>query len=157
MGGWVFGWLASDGFMIDAASCGRGQWPPCARPADSWPGAGPEADQAGQRRQQQADHVGDEHERSPAGERAVTGGRPPPISVTRRRSRKHPEPGWVMGCWCGSPGARRARAAGGCLSLAGPELDDLAYQTAADALIAITAKLGQFRVKAGSRRGLQVS
>lgn len=31
------------------------------------------------------------------------------------------------------------------LQLAGPELDDLAYQAAADALIAITAKLGQFR------------
>jgi RNA polymerase sigma-70 factor, ECF subfamily len=31
------------------------------------------------------------------------------------------------------------------LRLAGPELDDLAYQAAADALIAITAKLGQFR------------
>jgi len=31
------------------------------------------------------------------------------------------------------------------LQIAGPELDDLAYQAAADALIAITAKLGQFR------------
>jgi RNA polymerase sigma-70 factor, ECF subfamily len=31
------------------------------------------------------------------------------------------------------------------LRLTGPELDDLAYQAAADALIAITAKLGQFR------------
>jgi RNA polymerase sigma-70 factor, ECF subfamily len=31
------------------------------------------------------------------------------------------------------------------LRLVGPELDDLAYQAAADALIAITAKLGQFR------------
>jgi len=31
------------------------------------------------------------------------------------------------------------------LRLAGPELDDLAHQAAADALIAITAKLGQFR------------
>ncbi|HEU5391601.1 MAG TPA: sigma-70 family RNA polymerase sigma factor [Streptosporangiaceae bacterium] len=31
------------------------------------------------------------------------------------------------------------------LRLAGPELDDLAYQAAADALIAITGKLGQFR------------
>ena len=31
------------------------------------------------------------------------------------------------------------------LRLAGPELDDLADQAAADALIAITAKLGQFR------------
>jgi RNA polymerase sigma-70 factor (ECF subfamily) len=31
------------------------------------------------------------------------------------------------------------------LQLAGPELDDLAYQAAADALIAITGKLGQFR------------
>jgi RNA polymerase sigma-70 factor, ECF subfamily len=30
------------------------------------------------------------------------------------------------------------------LRLAGPELDDLAYQAAADALIAITGKLGQF-------------
>jgi RNA polymerase sigma-70 factor (ECF subfamily) len=31
------------------------------------------------------------------------------------------------------------------LRLGGPELDDLAYQAAADALIAITGKLGQFR------------
>ena len=31
------------------------------------------------------------------------------------------------------------------LRLAGPELDDLAYQAAADALLAITGKLGQFR------------
>jgi RNA polymerase sigma-70 factor (ECF subfamily) len=31
------------------------------------------------------------------------------------------------------------------LRITGPELDDLAYQAAADALIAITAKIGQFR------------
>jgi RNA polymerase sigma-70 factor, ECF subfamily len=31
------------------------------------------------------------------------------------------------------------------LAIAGPELDDLAYQAAADALVAITGKLGQFR------------
>ena len=31
------------------------------------------------------------------------------------------------------------------LQLTGPELDDLAYQAAADALVAITRKLGQFR------------
>src|SRR5215470_11235290 len=31
------------------------------------------------------------------------------------------------------------------LQITGPELDDLAYQAAADALVAITAKLGQFR------------
>ena len=31
------------------------------------------------------------------------------------------------------------------IQLTGPELDDLAYQAAADALIAITGKLGQFR------------
>ena len=31
------------------------------------------------------------------------------------------------------------------LTITGPELDDLAYQAAADALIAITGKLGQFR------------
>jgi RNA polymerase sigma-70 factor, ECF subfamily len=31
------------------------------------------------------------------------------------------------------------------LSIAGPELDDLAHQAAADALLAITAKIGQFR------------
>ena len=31
------------------------------------------------------------------------------------------------------------------LQLTGPELDDLAYQAAADALVAITSKLGQFR------------
>ncbi len=31
------------------------------------------------------------------------------------------------------------------LRVSGPELDDLAYQAAADALLAITGKLGQFR------------
>ena len=31
------------------------------------------------------------------------------------------------------------------LAISGPELDDLAYQAAADALLAITRKLGQFR------------
>ena len=31
------------------------------------------------------------------------------------------------------------------LAISGPELDDLAYQAAADALLAITGKLGQFR------------
>jgi RNA polymerase sigma-70 factor (ECF subfamily) len=31
------------------------------------------------------------------------------------------------------------------LSLSGPEIDDIAYQAAADALMAVTAKLGQFR------------
>jgi RNA polymerase sigma-70 factor, ECF subfamily len=31
------------------------------------------------------------------------------------------------------------------LRVTGPELDDLAYQAAADALVAITGKLGQFR------------
>jgi len=38
-----------------------------------------------------------------------------------------------------------ARRRGPRLRLTGPELDDLAYQAAADALIAITSKLGQFR------------
>src|SRR5262249_61890266 len=38
-----------------------------------------------------------------------------------------------------------ARRRGPRLQIAGPELDDLAYQAAADALIAITGKLGQFR------------
>jgi RNA polymerase sigma-70 factor, ECF subfamily len=38
-----------------------------------------------------------------------------------------------------------ARRRGPRLRLTGPELDDLAYQAAADALIAITGKLGQFR------------
>jgi RNA polymerase sigma-70 factor, ECF subfamily len=37
------------------------------------------------------------------------------------------------------------RRRSGQLPVAGPELDDLAYQAAADALMAITAKLGQFR------------
>ena len=31
------------------------------------------------------------------------------------------------------------------LAISGPELDDVAYQAAADALLAITAKIGQFR------------
>ena len=38
-----------------------------------------------------------------------------------------------------------ARRRGPRLTITGPELDDLAYQAAADALIAITGKLGQFR------------
>src|SRR5215467_2570342 len=38
-----------------------------------------------------------------------------------------------------------ARRRGPRLQLTGPELDDLAYQATADALIAITGKLGQFR------------
>jgi RNA polymerase sigma-70 factor, ECF subfamily len=38
-----------------------------------------------------------------------------------------------------------ARRRGTAHRIAGPELDDLAYQAAADALLAITGKLGQFR------------
>jgi RNA polymerase sigma-70 factor, ECF subfamily len=41
---------------------------------------------------------------------------------------------------CGEVARRGPR-----LQITGPELDDLAYQAAADALVAITAKLGQFR------------
>ena len=37
------------------------------------------------------------------------------------------------------------RRRSGQLPITGPELDDLAYQAAADALLAITAKVGQFR------------
>jgi RNA polymerase sigma-70 factor (ECF subfamily) len=37
------------------------------------------------------------------------------------------------------------RRRSGQLRITGPELDDLAYQAAADALLAITAKVGQFR------------
>ena len=37
------------------------------------------------------------------------------------------------------------RRRGGRLQITGPELDDLAYQAAADALLAIVGKLGQFR------------
>ena len=37
------------------------------------------------------------------------------------------------------------RRRGGRLQITGPELDDLAYQAAADALLAIAGKLGQFR------------
>ena len=37
------------------------------------------------------------------------------------------------------------RRRGSRLRITGPELDDLAYQAAADALVAITSKLGQFR------------
>ena len=37
------------------------------------------------------------------------------------------------------------RRRSGQLRITGPELDDLAYQSAADALLAIVAKLGQFR------------
>jgi hypothetical protein len=40
MGRWLFGWLASDGFVIDVASCGRGQWP-ALRPARKTAGQAP--------------------------------------------------------------------------------------------------------------------
>src|SRR5579859_5191582 len=40
---------------------------------------------------------------------------------------------------------REARRRGPRLLIAGPELEDLACQAAADALMAITGKLGQFR------------
>src|SRR5579862_154015 len=40
---------------------------------------------------------------------------------------------------------REARRRGPRMLIAGPELEDLAYQAAADALMAITAKLSQFR------------
>ena len=47
----------------------------------------------------------------------------------------------LLGRFARSEVARRAPR----LQLTGPELDDLAYQAAADALVAITSKLGQFR------------
>jgi RNA polymerase sigma-70 factor, ECF subfamily len=40
---------------------------------------------------------------------------------------------------------REARRRGPRLLIAGPELEDVAYQAAADALMAITGKLSQFR------------
>jgi hypothetical protein len=40
---------------------------------------------------------------------------------------------------------REVRRRGPRLHIAGPELEDLAYQAAADALVAITGKVGQFR------------
>jgi RNA polymerase sigma-70 factor, ECF subfamily len=40
---------------------------------------------------------------------------------------------------------RECRRRGPRLRITGPELEDLAYQAAADALVAITGKLGQFR------------
>src|SRR5690349_5525942 len=40
---------------------------------------------------------------------------------------------------------RECRRRGPRLRVTGPELEDLAYQAAADALVAITRKLGQFR------------
>ena len=49
-----------------------------------------------------------------------------------------------MTCCCGSHAANCSGAAGSSGSAA-PELDDLAYQAAADALLAMVAKLGQFR------------
>jgi hypothetical protein len=38
-----------------------------------------------------------------------------------------------------------ARRRSGQLRISGPELDDLAHQAAADAVVAITAKIGEFR------------
>ena len=49
-----------------------------------------------------------------------------------------------MICWCASCGWRRP-GAGPRVRITGPELDGLACQAAADALMAITGKLGQFR------------
>jgi len=46
-----------------------------------------------------------------------------------------------MRCCCASRGPKRAAAAGSC----GSELDDLAHQAAADAVVAIIAKIGEFR------------
>ena len=40
---------------------------------------------------------------------------------------------------------REVRRRAGSLQLVGPEVDDLAHQAAADALLAITAKIGEFR------------
>jgi RNA polymerase sigma-70 factor, ECF subfamily len=40
---------------------------------------------------------------------------------------------------------REAARRGPRLAISGPELDDVAHQAAADALLAVTAKLGQFR------------
>ena len=47
-------------------------------------------------------------------------------------------------CCCASPGLSWP-AAPGRHPVTGPELDDLAHQSADDALLAVTAKLGQFR------------
>ena len=40
---------------------------------------------------------------------------------------------------------REVRRRGSTTHVTGPELDDLAYQAAADAMVAVTSKLGQFR------------
>ena len=47
-------------------------------------------------------------------------------------------------CCCGPP-VVRLRGAGRGSQITGPELDDLAYQAAADAVMAITRKIGQFK------------
>ena len=49
-----------------------------------------------------------------------------------------------MSCCCGSR-VRRPPGAGRGWRSGGPELDDVAHQAAADALLAITATIGQFR------------
>jgi RNA polymerase sigma-70 factor, ECF subfamily len=51
---------------------------------------------------------------------------------------------------------RETRRRGPRMLIAGPELEDLAYQAAADALMAITGKLSQFHGRAGYDMGLQV-
>jgi RNA polymerase sigma-70 factor (ECF subfamily) len=51
---------------------------------------------------------------------------------------------------------REAARRGPKVQITGPELEDLAYQAAGDALLAITQMAGQFRGKAGSPPGLQV-
>ena len=68
------------------------------------------------------------------------GSRRSPGSARRGRRRWH----GCTSCCCPSRGGRWPGAARGC-AITGPELDDLAYQAAADALLAITAKVGQFR------------
>src|ERR1700685_1098163 len=49
---------------------------------------------------------------------------------------------------------REARRRGPRVLIAGPELEDLAYQAAADAMMAITAKLSQFRGESRFRTGV---
>jgi hypothetical protein len=56
--------------------------------------------------------------------------------------------------WTAGPGPLQRR--GGQLRISGPELDDLAYRGAADALLAIDLKLGQFRGEQVHDLGLQV-
>src|SRR5215467_13183529 len=94
-------------------------------------------------------------------ETAVAAGRPGPGSAVAAGRLDPESAGWLSALTRTGPAREAAltrlhellvriahaelRRRGAQPQITGPELDDLAYQAAADALLAITGKLGQFR------------